>query len=85
MPRFSVFISDPEVVKPYVGVARIEVEGEDEMDARAKAADTYDRVAVGSFTQEDVRFAAQIADPDDHDQSGLRVAPRGRRLGITIV
>jgi hypothetical protein len=70
MTRFSIFIRDPGVTKPYVGVARVEVDAEDEAGARTKAVQTYDRVATGNFTDADVQFAAQIAVPDDIQAQG---------------
>lgn len=82
MPQFAVFISDPEIVQPYVGVARIVVQGEDETAARESAVRTYDGIATGSFTEADVRLVAEIAG-SAVDQEHLGLWTAGGRPPIT--
>jgi hypothetical protein len=61
MTPFAVFIHDPHVTTPYVGVARVHVEADEEWAARSCALAVYNKVATGSFTEVDIGFAAQLA------------------------
>lgn len=62
MPRFAIFIHDPHIQKPYVGVARVVVEADDEAGARVVGLLVYTRVASRQFTDADVGLSARIAE-----------------------
>jgi hypothetical protein len=64
--RYTIFIHDPHITSPFVGIAPVRVVAEDEWRARSAALEVYNRVATGTFTEADIGFAARLADLGDH-------------------